>query len=81
MIGSSITSSGNDGVEGPDSMNGTVGNGHDGDSSADAVVHDEVKCEIFDEEGAVVGEGSAEQSMEHSVAGSVSDGACSVGLF
>ena len=62
-------------------MNSSVSNGHDGDSSADAVVHYEVKGEILDEEGAVVGERSAEQGMEHSMAGSVSDGACSVGLF
>ncbi len=41
-------------------MNGTVGNGHNGNSSADAVVHDEVKGEVLNEESAVVGKGSAE---------------------
>ena len=63
-------------------MDGAVSNAHDCDSSTDSlVVHDEVQGEIFDEESAVVGQRSSKKGMQHSMTGSVSHCASSVGLF
>lgn len=81
LIGSSVTSSCDDGVQGSDSVDGSISDWHDGDTSADSVVHDQVQSEILDEESAVVGQGSAEEGMEHSMTGSVGDGTGSIGLF
>lgn len=63
-------------------MNSSVSNADAGDSSADTiVVHDEIKSEILDEKGAVVGEGSAEEGMQHGVTCPISDCAGSIGLL
>jgi len=61
LIGSSIATTGNDSVKSSYSVDCSISNAHDCDSSADTiVVHNEVKSEIFDEEGTVVCEGSTE---------------------
>ena len=62
-------------------MDSTVSDvvGHD-TSAVLILVHNEVHGEVLNEENAVVSESSSEESVEHRVAGSVSDSAASVGL-
>ena len=49
-------------------------------SSAFVTFHDEIKCEIFDEENAIIAKSSAKQGVEHTVTCSVSNSATPVGL-
>ena len=79
-VGSTVATSGDDGVVGLHSVDGTVSHVVAHDTTALATLHDEVESEVLDEEDAVVAESSTEQSMKHAVAGSVGDGAASIGL-
>lgn len=60
LISSSVSTSSQDSVQSSDSVNGTIGNWHDSDSSANSVVHDQVKSEILNEESTVISQRSAE---------------------
>lgn len=63
-------------------MNGSISNADAGNSSADTlVVHYEIKSEVFDEESAVIGQRTTEESVQHGVACSVSHCASTVCLF
>ena len=63
-------------------MDGSIGDAHAGDSSANSlVVHDEVEPEVFDEESAVIGERPAKEGVQHGMSSAVGHGAGSIGLF
>lgn len=63
-------------------MNGSIGDAHANNSTANTlVIHYEIKGEVFNEECAVVGKGSSEEGMQHSVSSSISDGTGSIGLL
>lgn len=63
-------------------MDGSIGDAHAGDSSANSlVVHDEVEPEVLDEESAVIGERPAKEGMQHGMSSAVGHGAGSIGLF
>lgn len=61
-------------------MNGSIGHVVGHDSTALALVHDEIECEVLYEEDAVVAEGTTEEGVKHTVASSVGDGAATIGL-
>lgn len=64
LIGTSISSCCDDGVESSDSVDGSVSDTHaDYTSAGSLVVHYQVQGKVFDEEGAVIGEGSSKESM------------------
>ena len=51
LVGSSVSSSSDDGIECSDSVNGAIGDTDAGDSSANSfIVHDQVESKIFDED-------------------------------
>lgn len=79
-IGSTVATSSNDSVVRLHSVNGTVGHIVAHDTAALASLHDEVESKVLNEEDAVVAERPTKQSVQHAVAGSVGDGAASIGL-
>ena len=79
-VGSSVTTSGEDGVVGKESVQGTVLLVVGEDTAALAILHDQVEGEVFDEVVGLVAEGLAIEGVEEGVAGSVSSSAASVRL-
>lgn len=79
-VSSTIATGSDDSVVGLHPVDGTVSHVVAHDTAALTALHDKVESEVLDEEDAVVAESSTEQSMEHAMASSVSDGAASVGL-
>lgn len=81
LVGSSGATGGQDGVVGPDSVDGPVGDAHHHDAPTGALgVHDQVKEEILYKEYTIISQGSAEEGVEHAVAGSVGHTGSAVGL-
>lgn len=78
--GSSVSSGGQHGVLGAETMDGSVFEVHGNDSNAGSVLHDEVEGEVLNEVVAVVLEGGSVESVEKGVSSSVSDTASSVSL-
>jgi hypothetical protein len=63
-VAASGTTGSQDCILGSDSVDSSIGHGHGDDATAFSVDHDEVKDEVFNEEGAVIGEGLAEEGMQ-----------------
>jgi len=79
-VSTSVTTSGQDGVLGAESVDGTVLLVVSNDTLALAVLHDQVGGEVLDEVVGVVAERLSVESVKKGVSGSVSGGAASVGL-
>jgi hypothetical protein len=75
------TSGGKNGVIGPDSMNGTIGDTHNHDSSTSAlIIHDQIKQKIFYKENTIIPQTSTEKGMQHTVSSTVSHARSAVSL-
>ncbi|CAM6002358.1 unnamed protein product [Sphagnum balticum] len=73
LVGSTVSSGGEDSIESANAVDGAVSDGDNGNSPAGPLgVKDEVKSEVLDEEGAVVGEGTTEEGVQHGVSSPVS---------
>ena len=79
-VSTSVTTSGQDGVLGAESVDGTVLLVVSNDTLALAVLHDQVGGEVLDEVVGVVAERLSVEGVKKGVSGSVSGGAASVGL-
>jgi hypothetical protein len=80
LVSSAISTSGDDSLIGLHPVDGSIGHVVGNNSSALTLVHQQVHCEILNEEDAVVTECTTEKSVEHRVTSAVSDGAATVGL-
>ena len=82
LVGASVAASCDDGVQCSDTVDGAVSDADAGDTAADTIiVHDEVQAEVLDEEGAVVGEGTTEEGVQHGVTCSVGHCTSTICLF
>jgi len=77
---STVTTSGQNSLLSSHSVESTISKivGHD--TSAFTIVHDQIKSEVFNEEGTVVTERSTEKSVKHGVTSTIGSSAASVGL-
>ena len=63
-------------------MDSSISDVDAGDSTTDSlIVHDEIEGEVLNEEGAVISQGPAEESMQHGVSSSVSHRAGTIRLL
>mmetsp|Transcript_21841 Transcript_21841/g.33823 ORF Transcript_21841/g.33823 Transcript_21841/m.33823 type:complete len:461 (+) Transcript_21841:361-1743(+) len=79
-VSSTVATGGDDGLVGLHSVDSTIGHVEGHGSAANSVMHDKIHSEVFDEENAVISQGTAEQGVEHAVSSSVGHGAGSVSL-
>lgn len=79
-VGTSITTSRQNGLVGTETVEGTILHVQSNDTDTLAILHDQVKGEVLDEEVRVVTEGLAVEGVEESVTGTVSGSGASVRL-
>ena len=79
-IGSTVSTSGHNGLEGLHSVDSTISHVVGHDTSALTIFHNQIHGKVLDEEDAIVTEGSSKESVEHAVTCSISYGAASVSL-
>ena len=79
-VGSTVASSGNNGLISPHSVDSAISHVVGHDSSALIAFHEQVHGEVFHEEDAVVAEGTAEERVEHRVTGTIGHGSAPIGL-
>jgi hypothetical protein len=79
-VGTAVTTSGEDGVVGEESVESTILLVVGEDTTALAVLHDQVEGEVLDEVVGVVAERLPIESVQQGVAGTVSSSAATVGL-
>ena len=70
-VGTSVTTSCQNGLVGTEAVEGTVLHVQSNDTDTLAVLHDEIKREVFDEEVGVMAERLAVESVEERVTGTV----------
>lgn len=80
LVGTTVATSGHDGLLGSHTMDGTIGNVVGHNTAALTIFHDQVHSEVLDEENAVVTKSTAEEGVQHGVTGTIGDSAASVGL-
>lgn len=79
-VGSSVTTGGQNGLVGSESMQGSVLLVVGNDTDTGAVLHEQVHGEVLNKEVSVVSERLSVKRVQHGVAGSVGNGTGSVGL-
>jgi hypothetical protein len=79
-VGTAVTTGGENGVVGEEAVQGTIFLIVGEDTTALAILHDQVESEVLDEVVGVVAERLAVESVEKSVAGTISGSAATVGL-
>jgi hypothetical protein len=79
-VGTSVSSGGEDGLVRAETVKGTILHVQSEDTTALAVLHDEIQSEVLDEEVGVVAERLSVKSVENGVTGTISDGSATVSL-
>ena len=79
-VGASITTGGQDGLVSTETMQRTVFHVQSDDTDTLAILHDEIKSKVLDEEVGIVAQGLAIEGVEDSVASTVGGGGAAVGL-
>ena len=71
-VSSSITTSSQDGLVGPEAVEGTIFHVECNDTNTLAILHDQVESKVFDEEVGVMAERLAIEGVEQGMTGTVS---------
>ena len=79
-VGSTVASSGNNGLIGLHSVDSAISHVVGHDSSALFVLHEQVHGKVFDEEDAIVSKSTTKERVKHRVTGTISHSCASVGL-
>jgi len=79
-VGTTVSSGGKDGLVRAETVKGSVLHVQGEDTTALAVLHDEVQGEVLDEEVGVVAKGLTIKGMKNRVTGTISDGSAAVSL-
>ena len=79
-VGSTVASSGNNGLIGLHSVDSAISHVVGHDSFALVTIHQQIHGEVLHEEDAIVAECPSKESVQHAVARSVGHSAASVGL-
>lgn len=79
-VGSSVTTSGKNSLVSAEAVEGAVLHVESNDTNTLAILHDEIKSKVFNEEVGIVLEGLTVESVEDGVTGTVSSSGASVGL-
>lgn len=79
-VGTTVTTGGKDGLMGAEAVNRAVLHVEGGDTDTLAILHDQVKSEVLDEEVGVVAKRLTVEGVKHGVSSSVGGGGTSVSL-